>query len=142
VTLDNTPLKLVLGNQFGSITTGMVYVILNGGAGAVGIGSGTDLFTHNGVQIANGGSYNAGGGFIFTVDYKDNATNNGAGNDVDLVATAVPEPGTWGMLVGGIGMLAFWQRRNRRYYARKNNFTTALMPAPMGIGWGHGMEQL
>jgi hypothetical protein len=31
--------------------------------------------------------------------------------DGELVAAAVPEPGTWAMLLAGAGMLCFWQRR-------------------------------
>lgn len=34
-------------------------------------------------------------------------------NNLDLLYT-VPEPGTWAMLLGGVGMLTFWQRSRRR----------------------------
>lgn len=36
------------------------------------------------------------------------------GNQVDLVYLAVPEPGTWAMVVGGFGVLLFTQRLRRR----------------------------
>lgn len=37
-----------------------------------------------------------------------------AGNNLDLKYNAIPEPGTWAMLLSGIGMLTFWQRSRRR----------------------------
>jgi len=39
-------------------------------------------------------------------------TGLAAGNDIALLA--VPEPGTWSLLIGGFGMLAFGQRLRRR----------------------------
>jgi hypothetical protein len=34
-------------------------------------------------------------------------------NEVELVA-AVPEPGAWGMMAAGVGMIAVWRRSRRR----------------------------
>ena len=50
----------------------------------------------------------------FAVSYTGNYATNSTigGNDVAL--TAVPEPSTWAMVVGGIGMLGFVQRLRRR----------------------------
>ena len=44
------------------------------------------------------------------------ATYSVVGNNLDVTFTAVPEPGSWAMLVGGFGMLSCFQRlrRNRR----------------------------
>ncbi|XHR31150.1 MAG: autotransporter-associated beta strand repeat-containing protein [Chthoniobacteraceae bacterium] len=57
--------------------------------------------------------------YIFTVgsteyllSYTSNADGNGYTNDVTL--TVVPEPSTWAMILGGIGMLGFAQRQRRR----------------------------
>ena len=36
----------------------------------------------------------------------------GAGNPLDA-PVATPEPSTWAMLIGGLGMLAFWRTRKR-----------------------------
>jgi hypothetical protein len=33
---------------------------------------------------------------------------------VDLELIAVPEPSTWATVIGGMGMLAIWQRNRRR----------------------------
>ena len=45
------------------------------------------------------------GGNQYTVNY--------AAGDPFVELQAVPEPGTWAMLLGGFGVLAFWQRSRR-----------------------------
>ncbi|MEJ0000340.1 MAG: autotransporter-associated beta strand repeat-containing protein [Verrucomicrobiota bacterium] len=39
--------------------------------------------------------------------------NNSGGVD-DIEVEVVPEPGTWAMMLGGLGLLLFWQRRHRQ----------------------------
>ena len=62
------------------------------------------------VSAANGtgGLTNALGTGVFTVGLSADST------DLVLNYAAVPEPSTWAMLVGGVGMLAFGQRLRRR----------------------------
>lgn len=36
---------------------------------------------------------------------------NGNQLDFDVTALSVPEPGTWALMLGGLGVLVFWQRR-------------------------------
>jgi hypothetical protein len=89
-----------------------LYVIVNGGAGSTS-GSDTDSFSNapfNGTNYV----YTNPGGFVFDVFYGVNSTNTTSGNDIDVELIAVPEPGTWASLLGGIGMLLAWQRSRRR----------------------------
>jgi len=32
----------------------------------------------------------------------------------DIVLEVVPEPSTWAMMIGGLAVLVFWQRRRRQ----------------------------
>jgi len=50
------------------------------------------------------------GGYTATVAYDGNADEY----DVTFTTAAIPEPGTWGMLLGGMGMLIAIQRARRR----------------------------
>jgi len=34
--------------------------------------------------------------------------------DIQVLPAAAPEPSTWALLLGGLGMLAFWRMRTRR----------------------------
>ena len=43
--------------------------------------------------------------------------------DGEIVASAIPEPGTWAMLFAGAGMLCVWQRSRRRGHARPSQTT-------------------
>ena len=43
--------------------------------------------------------------YLFIVD-------NGGVDDIEV--EVVPEPGTWAMMLGGLGMLVFWQRRKTK----------------------------
>jgi len=56
------------------------------------------------------------GGYNFNVIYNsDGSLDTTAGNDVTVeFLGAVPEPGTWAMLLSGAGMLVVWQRGRRR----------------------------
>jgi len=50
----------------------------------------------------------------FAVSYTGEASLNSVIGGNDLVLTAIPEPGTWAMLVGGLGLLALGQRMRRQ----------------------------
>ncbi len=51
-------------------------------------------------------------GTEYLLSYQASSEGDGHNNDVTL--TVVPEPSTWAMIVGGVGMLGFAQRLRRR----------------------------
>jgi autotransporter-associated beta strand protein len=106
ITLDNTPLQLTIGPALAAYTgaVGNTYTIVNGGYT-------TGNFSYGGNTILDDQPINDNG-FIFTVLYGNDG-NGGTAGDVELELTAVPEPGTWAMMLGGMGMLAVWQTKRR-----------------------------
>jgi autotransporter-associated beta strand protein len=89
-------------------------LIVNGGTGAV-QGAGLSAVT----IVDNSGSHSYSGaegtqlsinGQLFDLTYVGTADAT-AGND--LILQAVPEPSTWVMLLGGVGMLGCFQKRRR-----------------------------
>jgi fibronectin-binding autotransporter adhesin len=106
LSLNGASLQLTLGPNYSLQALGFVYVIVNGGAGATGTGVN---------EFAQGTTITASNGASFNILYAENAAGNRAGSDIVLVETAVPEPGTWAMLLGGLGILAIWRKRNRAF---------------------------
>ena len=103
--------------------------------GALSLGS-TVAFTFNELtagQLETGVAYTLISGFTGNSGF--NATNlasqanflNGnytptfsiVGSNLQVTFAAVPEPSTWAMMLGGMGMLGFWQRARRFSGARK-----------------------
>jgi cytoskeletal protein CcmA (bactofilin family) len=56
------------------------------------------------------------GGLEYNLSYIANADGGtgSLGNDITLTVLSVPEPSTWAMIVGGVGMLTLSQRLRRR----------------------------
>jgi hypothetical protein len=111
--LNNSFLQIVLGtaaSNLGAIDT--LYVIVNGGASGTS-GATADSFSNT---TFTGGKYvyTNSIGDTFDVFYGVNAANTTGGNDIDVELVAVPEPGTWASLLGGIGLLVVGQRSRRR----------------------------
>ena len=108
VSLNGADLQLTLGSAYVHPSTDTLYLIVNN------LNSGSSLTG----QFAQGSSITVGAE-TFTVLYGANYDAAGAfisqtgGNDVALLL-AVPEPGTWAMLLGGLGMLMGFQRSTRR----------------------------
>ena len=69
------------------------------------------LFAVNGVTIADDTGTFTVGQNSFHIDYNHGGT--GGSNSVALVSTAVPEPGSLVLAVGGLGMLLGVRRRRR-----------------------------
>ena len=101
--LNNTTLSISTGTAYVSPSIGSVFVIIDGSAVA-----GTGLIQGQFAQGANIGV----GTDIFNILYNVDATGLNPGPDVVLLA--VPEPSTWALMIGGIGMLALTQRLRRR----------------------------
>lgn len=103
LSLNGADLKLTLGTSF--VADGSVLVIIDNVDPSSGF---TGAF-------AQGNSITVGSQtFDILYGYDAEGAQLTGGNDIALLA--VPEPATWTMLLGGIGMLAFGQklRRNRR----------------------------
>jgi hypothetical protein len=64
----------------------------------------------NGTQFANvviNGNAVINGGINY---------NYGSAGEIELNLTVIPEPGTWGMMLCGTGMLIAFQRKRRRNF--------------------------
>ena len=83
----------------GSLANGLYTQILDSNVG----GSGSLVLGLNG--LAN--TYYGQNSYLFL--YQNSTT----GVD-DIEVEMIPEPGTWAMMLGGLGMLIFWQRRKRK----------------------------
>jgi len=103
-------LNLILGPTFANAIPGTTFynIILTGGASDL-----TGSFA-NAVPTAGIGTLITASGATFSVLYGSDGTNDGlagVGGDVTLELTAVPEPGTWAMLLGGAALLCVYHRR-------------------------------
>jgi len=83
-------------------------IILVDNTSAVGISHAFDTISY----ITTSGTY-AVTGDTFTVGSTQYRISYTGGDGNDLALTVVPEPGTWAMLVGGVGMLLGAQRMRR-----------------------------
>jgi hypothetical protein len=95
---------LTLGGAFQKQSAGYIYTLINDETSATG-----DI---NG-EFEQGNSITDSNGNLYDILYNVNANDTGSGSDVDLELVAVPEPGTWAMMLGGLGILIFWQRSRR-----------------------------
>jgi autotransporter-associated beta strand protein len=78
-----------------------LYQILNSGIGGTG-----------NLTLAFGGA-NAAGDTALYGNSQLFLYNNGSGVD-DIDVEVIPEPSTWAMMIGGLALLVFWQRRRRQ----------------------------
>ncbi|MEJ0000124.1 MAG: autotransporter-associated beta strand repeat-containing protein [Verrucomicrobiota bacterium] len=89
---------LSFGASSGSLSTGLTTLILDSNQG----GSGN-------LTLAGLDSTLAQNSYLFL--YQNSTTGVDA---IEVEVDVVPEPGTWAMLLGGLGLLLFWQRRKRQ----------------------------
>jgi len=88
------------GNQYSGLTLGST---INLGNGAT-----ETIITGNNLQLAFGSAVDQSfyGAHSYLVLYQAAGVD-----DIDVVV--VPEPGTWALMIGGLGVLLFWQRRRK-----------------------------
>jgi autotransporter-associated beta strand protein len=74
----------------------------------LGNGATETIITGNNLQLAFGSSLDQSyyGAHSYLVLYQASGVD-----DIDVVV--VPEPGTWALMIGGLGVLLFWQRRRK-----------------------------
>jgi hypothetical protein len=89
---------LTLGTSTGNIATGLITPILNSGN----TGTGNLALSLSGISASFYGSNS----FLFL--YQNSST----GAD-DIEVEVVPEPSTWALIAGGLGVLLVWQRRRK-----------------------------
>jgi hypothetical protein len=89
---------LIVNNGINSLATAFSGITVNGS-----LISGNE-FTYNGQNYQ----------VSYTADASAGAAGFSSSTGNDLAVAAVPEPGTWAMIVGGLGMLVSFQRNRRR----------------------------
>jgi hypothetical protein len=106
ITLNNATLTLS-GASDNLHVNDLLFIILNGGGSAV-----------NGIfnSLTQGATITLAGdpGVTFQISYTADASGNtfsGAGNDVALQVTAIPEPSVWASIAIGSGFLLTYRRR-------------------------------
>jgi autotransporter-associated beta strand protein len=109
VALNGANLVLTIGQYLTASDVGDTYNIITGGVPADG-GSAATEFTYNSSLVGNGTTI-TDGSYMFTVNYDA----GGDGYAQLTLTAAVPEPGTWAMMIAGGVMLIGIQRRRRRY---------------------------
>ena len=102
VSLNSATLQLNVGAFVQDAPIDTLYVIINGGATDTGPG-----FSNT---FAQGTSISEPGGYTFKILYASQASGSPGGSDVVLELTGIPEPGTRGMLLGGLALFTLWRR--------------------------------
>ena len=80
------------------------FIMLNDGSDAV-----SGMFAQGTSVVFDSGL----GSRTFSINYADNGDGGGVANDISITVTAIPEPGTWGLVATGFAFLT-WARGKRR----------------------------
>jgi hypothetical protein len=111
ITFSGTTLTLdLLGSN--ALTNGSTFTLIDGTTGVdyLGLGSSPKTTITSGLNLVLSGT-NSG---LYSSSYLF-VSGNGQDIEVEVRTAAVPEPSTWAMMLGGLGLLLFFQirRRNR-----------------------------
>jgi hypothetical protein len=119
--LGATPVSFQLGdttltlNVTGSsiITPGTTYVLITDSAGFAGlnVAQGQDGIITSGLSIAGNAFFGSSAANGFTTGFYANSFLAVTDNGTEIEVEVVPEPSTWAMMLGGLALLVFWQRR-------------------------------
>jgi len=106
VSLNGADLQLTLGSNYSHNDSQFFVIVANLNASSTVSG----LFAQGNNQIT--ASYGIGQTETFNIIYNYVADGDSIANDIAL--QAVPEPGTWAMLFGGVAILGLYQKLRRR----------------------------
>lgn len=113
VSLSGGDLKLTLNGSPSFGSSDVLYLIINNSGSAV--ASQFSTVTLNGSNVSDTNNIILNGqqfALVYNANYTGAGNTDSIGNDIAL--QAVPEPSTWAMTIGGIGMLVGYQRSRRR----------------------------
>ena len=102
-------LRLALQTSYTPVLNDVLYLIVNSG------GTAGAFATVNNAAIDASNQF-ALDGETWQISYAANAGSgifSSGGSDVAIQLVAIPEPSTWMMLTGGLGLLGVWQRSRR-----------------------------